>query len=233
MIESLPTDPMVYVAGFAALFGALIYLLYYDGYIRENYRSVKWLRRMVFPHVARGLHKLDEMTGEDRLSHLYVMVNAPESQHILNIDTAGKSLDKSLNDIGQAYKKMHFRPEVILAGLAENDDGRKEVGNFILTAPSKNHPNAWGASIVYDVLVMLFTKYQLHIRLFHNEQKECIEVYAHYELNPYNPRYSRGHYEGDEYSTEKGKEMMVDMLDEFENRLPDGYIVEVTERKNR
>lgn len=201
------TDPLFFAAALASLIGISIYWLY-GGFIDQNYNKIKWFRRLLLPHVTRAIRTIDEENKEYDLSCLYVETKALDREHVfdLYIDE-DESKEQALSNVGDELISHHFRPEVILASLAENSDGNAEDGNFVLTAPTSNHPNSTGIGRLYDIIVMLTSKYQLHVRIFHDADKHRLRFYAHHELNPYNPFFALDHFEAKEFDTETGVRM--------------------------
>jgi hypothetical protein len=217
MLELLPSDPLFYAAAVASFIGIACYF-YYSTFILQNYSKIKWLRRMLFPHISYFLKKVDKQTPNTNISKLYVETPATHAEKICTIHLAEEEdEDEVVSDIGEVLLKNHFRPEVILASLSKTSDGDYEVGNWVLTAPTKNHSDMWGTKVLHDLFIMLTARRQLHVRIFYDDEEHAIEFYAHEEYNPYNPLFSRKHFYGEGFDVALGQELFKqEVLPELE-----------------
>lgn len=210
MVENLTI-----IAALASVIAATVYYLF-SGFIKGNYRHIKWFRRIFLPHVTWALKKTD--LDDD----VYVESPYRDSEHLLDIVGAvdnhfGPEWLYSLKAIIEPFlKDKGFRPEVLLASLKGRESDLDEVGNFILTAPEKRkkpHHNK-----MRELLMLLTSKYQLHVRLLKDDDK--ILMLVHHELNPYNPFFAKKHIDGKEFSPEKGREMFKEKFGEEFDELP-------------
>lgn len=221
-VAGLTSDPLLLVAGLASLVGLFVYWSY-DGFIHENYTHIKWFRRLLLPHVTRLLKKAEK--DGDFFKGIYVETDTLDSEHVFDLYLEESRMKEgALDAVGDTLIENHFRPEVLLASLGSNSSGLEEVGNFVLTAPNKNHPDSTGLGRIYDIVVMFISKYQLHVRIFYDPEKHRLRFYAHYELNPYNPFYAQKHLDAEEFDIDKGVEMFREYADELEK-----YGIEVVE----
>lgn len=216
-------DPLFVVAAVASLFALSMYYMY-GGFIYENYGKIKWFRRLFLPHVTRIIGLMDERYDQVDLSDLEkVETNIREREHVfdLYLDEA-QTKETALKAVGYELISQHFRPEVILSSLGTDPDGDGEDGNFVLTAPSRSHSDVPVLGRIYDILIMFLSKYQLHVRIYYDEDKHRLRFYAHHELNPYNPFFAKDHLEAKEFDVDKG----VEMFSEYEDDIS-SYGVEV------
>lgn len=211
MVENLTI-----IAALASIVAATIYYLF-SGFIKGNYRQIKWFRRIFLPHVTWALKKTD--LDDD----VYVESPYRESEHLLDITDADKDFAMpwfffALKHTEEFLKVKGFRPEVLLASLKGRESDLDEVGNFILTAPEKRNKAHY--SKMRELLMLLTSKYQLHVRLLHDDDNEKLLMLVHHELNPYNPLYAKKHIDGKEFSPEKGREMFKEKFGEEFDELP-------------
>lgn len=224
ILMGLLQEPLLIATCITSVVGLVTYHLY-GGFIRENYMQIKWFRRLFLPHVTRLMNKIDEENEDIDLDGVYVESELVDAEHVFDL-----YLDESDNmqnvrrEVGETLIDNHFRPEVLLASLATNPQGEIEVGNFVLTAPQKNHSDVSGYGRLYDIFTMFVSKYQLHVRIFYDRDKHRLRFYAHHELNPYNPIYSKRHLEGEEMNYTKG----VSMFKKYKDEIAE-YGVEVVE----
>lgn len=225
LTEFLATvDPLFVVAGIASLVGLGLYYGY-SGFINENYTRIKWFRRLFLPHVTRAVEQFDEEYEYIDMDDVDVETNIRDREHVFDLYLdESKSKEHSISNIGDELISQHFRPEVILASLGRDPEDRGEVGNFVLTAPIKNHTDVPVMGRLYDIFVMFTSKYQLHVRIYYDEDKHRLRFYAHHELNAYNPLYAKRHLEGVEFDAELGVEMFREYKDDIEQ-----YGVELVE----
>lgn len=211
------TDPLFIVAGIASFIGIGIYYLY-GGFLTENYTQVKWFRRLFLPHVSNLVKAYDERNKNIDLSQLSkTETKTLDSEHVFDLHLKDQYTKETANKlIGDELIKNHFRPELILASVGRQESSEElEFGNFVLTAPEKNHPDTTGLGRLYDIIVLFTSKYQLHVRYFYDEEKHRIRFYAHYELNPYNPLYAKKHLEAEGFDVEKGVNMFREYKDDI------------------
>lgn len=227
MLEDMVSNPLFYAATIASLFGLALHYLYYEGFIEENYREAKWFRRLFLPHITFLLHELDSEFDDYDLSKMYVETTVSESEHVLDIDISDADKEEVLDGIESHLLASHYRPEVILSSLASTPDGYKEIGNWVLTAPEKNHTDLPAMGILHDALLMIGSKWQLHVRIFHNEEREMIEFYTHYEKNPYNPFHAPDHFKANGLDAERGKKLFRRKLAELHEKGLEGLNYEV------
>lgn len=225
MIEQLlATDPFFVVTAIVSLVGLSLYYLY-GGFIEENHAQIKWFRRLFLPHVTKLLHDIDEQNEDIDLDGLYVETNIHQREHVFDLYLDERvHREGGIEMVSEELIKNHFRPEVILASLGNNPQDKAELGNFVLTAPMNNHPDVPVMGRLYDIFVMLVSKYQLHVRIYYDEDKHRLRFYAHHELNPYNPRYAKKHLQGEEMDIPLGVEMFKKYKEDISQ-----YGVEVTE----
>lgn len=222
IVVELTSNPLLVAAAIASFIGLFIYWSY-GGFINENYRRIKWFRRLFLPHVTRILKVIDDQNENTDFDGVYVKTDILSQEHAFDLFLEEeKTKDEVIDDVGNELLKHNFRPEVILASLGTNPAGRNEIGNFVLTAPEKEHFNAIGIGRVYEIIMMFMSKHQLHIRIFYDPEKHRLRFYAHYELNPYNPFVAKRHLQGKSINFRKG----VDMAREYAPEL-EKYGVEV------
>lgn len=208
MLEAIPQNPLFWACAVVAVFGLVTHYLY-SGWINENYRSIKWFRRMFLPHLTPLLEDLDEDTEAD-LSKLYVETSVGESEHTFDINIPeSQNYEGVLYEIEEKLKSKHFRPEVLLTSVASNPDGKYEVGNWVLTAPEKNHSDVPAYGVLSDVFKLLVSEWQLHVRIYWNEEERKLEFYAHYEKNPYSPIHSEDHFNAVGMDHSKGRKLLL------------------------
>ena len=225
LTEFLATvDPLFVVAGIAALMGLALYYGY-SGFINKNYTQIKWFRRLFLPHVTRAINQLDEQYDDIDMQGVYVETNVREREHVfdLHLDESD-TMTEGVKKVGDELISQHFRPEVILASLGRDPENQGEVGNFVLTAPEKNHTDVPVMGRLYDIFVMFTSKYQLHVRIYYDENKHRLRFYAHHELNPYNPLYAKKHLQAKDFNTQKG----VRMFEQYKKDI-EQYGVELVE----
>lgn len=209
--QMVSSDPMFLLAAAAAVIGITLHYLY-GGFIEENHRKIIWFRRLLLPHFTFFLRQTDSSIEDVDLSRLYVETVVTDEEYVFAIDDSW-----SLDEISDVFLEKKFRPEALLASLASDMEGRKEVGNWVLTAPRKDRNVSVRGSRLYEVVQLLTAKWQLHVRLFHDEEKGVYSVYAHYEYNPYCPLYAMKHFEAEGMNKKLGVEMAHEMLsEEFE-----------------
>jgi hypothetical protein len=205
-ITVLSQDPMFYASAVASLIGLTLWYLY-RGFIVENYQRLKWLRRILFPHLSILLRVADDKTEVD-LGKLYVTTKIHDYEFVDEVQLPKDTIEEEANETVKDYlMSQSFRPELILSSIAEHPKGYPEVGNFVLTAPEKNHPSVPAYGIFYELFHMLISKYQLHVRYYYNEDDNSYEFYAHKELNPYNPLYAKGHFNSEDFDAEEGVQL--------------------------
>lgn len=210
-LQHFATDPMFLVAGVAALIGLTLHYLY-GGFIEENHRKINWFRRLLLPHFTFIISRTDSTLEDIDLSKLYVETKVTEEEHAFDIDDS-----VSLEEIDQVFLDKGFRPEVILTSLASDPEGQKEQGNWVLTAPQKNRDVSFRGTRIYEAVQLLISTWQLHVRLYHDEDSGVYSVYAHYEYNPYCPLYSQKHFNAEGMNKSLGTAMAEQMLaGEFE-----------------
>ena len=220
MIESVPKEPLFHIAGFASIVGiVLIYL--FRGFINEKHTRVKWFRRLLFPHLSTLIERAQDETDDERVDKLYVETEVSNEERVLDIQVDEDEMKYILGYIETTLKEIGFRPEVILASLASTDEGYYEVGNWVFTAPEKKHPDVPVLGDLYEIAVLLVAKWQLHVRIFYNEEEGKLEMYAHYEKNPYSYLHAKDHFLGEGLDMEKGRELFRSYLPEFEHILRD------------
>lgn len=213
--EFASKDPMFWVAALASVVGLTLYYLY-SGYINKNYRHLKWLRRLFLPHVTRIIRKIDKSNEDIHLGGLYVESFSPKKYRVFDLYLSEDTTkEEAIECVDQKLLSNHFRPEIILASLASNNEGNVELGNFVLTAPERKHPDVKGFGKLYDIAMMFAAKHQLHVRYYYDEDKHRLRFYAHYESNPYNPFISYQHYEGD--GMRKAAEIFKEYQEEIAN----------------
>ena len=203
------TDVLFIVAAIASIIGIGIYYLY-GGFLTQNYKKIKWFRRLFLPHVSKIIKDYDESNEDVDLSQLSkTETTTLDSEHVFDLHLKEHYTKETANKlIGNELIENHFRPEVILASVGRQETSEElELGNFVLTAPEKNHPDTTALGRLYDIVLLFTSKYQLHVRYFYDEEKHRIRFYAHYELNPYNPLYAKKHLEAEKFNVEKGVEM--------------------------
>lgn len=202
------SEPLLFASMAASLVGLILWYLY-RGFIVENYTRIKWFRRILLPHISLFLRHADKKADGWDLSKLYVETSVSEREHAFDIQlNETNDSHKKLKEVGDILISERFRPEVILTSLAEHPDELEEKGNFVLTAPNKSHPKIPGYGIFYEIFVMLTSKYQLHVRYYYDQETNKIRFYCHYELNAYNPLYSKKHFKGEDVDVALGVEMM-------------------------
>ena len=211
------TDVLFIVAAIASIIGIGIYYLY-GGFLTQNYKKIKWFRRLFLPHVSKIIKDYDESNKDVDLSQLSkTETTTLDSEHVFDLHLKEHYTKETANKlIGNELIENHFRPEVILASVGRQETSEElELGNFVLTAPEKNHPDTTGLGKLYDIVLLFTSKYQLHVRYFYDEEKHRIRFYAHYELNPYNPLYAKKHLEAEKFNVEKGVEMFKEYKDDI------------------
>jgi len=203
-IEIVQTNPLFVASALASLVGLTLYYLY-RGFIHENYQRIKWFRRLFLPHITLLLRNVDKNNKRVDLSRLYVETEAQPEEEVFDLRLSeDNTRQEAVDKIGDYLISENFRPEVILASLAKHPEGYPEVGNFVLTAPEKNHDTIAGYGVFKEIFKMFTSKYQLHIRLYYDENKHRILFHAHHELNPYNPLYAKKHFNSVEFNMKKG-----------------------------
>ena len=211
------TDVLFIVAAIASIIGIGIYYLY-GGFLTQNYKKIKWFRRLFLPHVSKIIKDYDESNENVDLSQLSkTETTTLDSEHVFDLHLKEDYTKETANKlIGNELIENHFRPEVILASVGRQQTSEElEIGNFVLTAPEKNHPDTIGLGKLYDIVLLFTSKYQLHVRYFYDEEKHRIRFYAHYELNPYNPLYAKKHLKAEKFNVEKGVEMFKGYKDDI------------------
>lgn len=211
----LATEPLFIVAGIAALIG-ITALYLYGGFIENNYTKIKWFRRLFLPHLSALLRNVDEQYKEFDISdvHKKIETRSSEKENVFDLYLLEEDTPEEVTKaIGEKLIDNHFRPEVILASLGRDSDGEAEIGNFVLTSPEKNHPDSSGISRLYDIATLFTAKYQLHVRIFYDEDSHKLQFYAHHELNPYNPLYAKKHLNGEGLDSQKGVRMFREYKD--------------------
>ena len=211
------TDVLFIVAAIASVIGIGIYYLY-GGFLTQNYKKIKWFRRLFLPHVSKIIKDYDESNKDVDLSQLSkTETTTLDSEHVFDLHLKEHYTKETANKlIGNELIENHFRPEVILASVGRQETSEElELGNFVLTAPEKNHPDTTGLGRLYDIVLLFTSKYQLHVRYFYDEEKHRIRFYAHHELNPYNPLYAKKHLEAEKFNVEKGVEMFKEYKDDI------------------
>lgn len=222
-IEHPPQDPLFWACFVASLIGLAAWNLY-GRFIYENYSRIKWFRRLFLPWITPFLENVDEELDEVDLSRLYVETDVSEDEKVLEVDIPHEDHDIVMESLGEFFMDNYFRPEVLLASLASDDEGKKEEGNWVLTAPSKKHTGMR----LHELAIMLISKWQLHVRIFYNEEDETLSFYAHHEYNPYNPLLAKRHFNGDDVDVGLGKEMFRDYLPELNDNQLKNYNYEVS-----
>jgi hypothetical protein len=203
-IEIIQANPLFVASALASLVGLTLYYLY-RGFIHENYQRIEWFRRLFLPHITLLLRNVDENNKRVDLSRLYVETEAQPEEEVFDLRLSeDDTREEAVGKIGDYLISEKFRPEVILASLAKHPEGHPEVGNFVLTAPDKNHDALVGYGVFKEIYRMLTSKYQLHLRLYYDEDKHRILFHAHHELNPYNPIYAKKHFNSVEFNMKKG-----------------------------
>lgn len=210
MFETIPQSPVFWAAAAAAVIALMLHYLY-GGWLERNYRHIKWLRRLILPHISYYLRSTDNDLDDVDLSQLYVETGVRESEHAMDmpIDEYEDEWD-ALDDVEKYLKKHYWRPEVILTSLADDPEGRYEIANWVLTAPEKSRKDSLALGRLRELLIMLTAERQLHLRIYYNEEEEKLQFYAHEEYNPYNPLYSKKHFNGVDMNHKGGRQMFLD-----------------------
>ncbi len=218
-VESLTsTDPIFIAAALASLIGISLYYLY-GGLLNENYTKIKWFRTLFLPHVSNLVKEIDERNEDIDISSLSkTETTTLDREHVFDLYLKEEYDENEVSrKIGKELIRNHFRPEVILASVARQESSRElEMGNFVLTAPEKTHPDTIGLGRMYDLFVLFTSKYQLHVRYFYDKDSHKIRFYAHHELNPYNPLFAKDHLEAEEFDVEKGVGMFREYSDDIQ-----------------
>jgi len=203
--EIVMNNPLM-VASVAASIGGLGLYWLFRGFIVQDYQRIKWFRRLLLPHISLILRQVDKNNKDVDLSKLYVQTEILEDkEHIGDLYLSeGEKQDEAVEQVGDYLIGNKFRPEVILASLAEHEDDLPEVGNFVLTAPNRNQDVLPGYGVFTEIFSMLTSKYQLHIRMYYDKEKHRLRFYGHYELNPYNPLYAKKHFNSVDYDSRLG-----------------------------
>jgi hypothetical protein len=205
---------------------ALISYYLYRGFIHENYQRIKWFRRLFLPHITLLLRQVDDQRKDVDLSKLYVETEAQPEEEVFDLRLSEDvTRGDAVNNIGDYLISEKFRPEVILASLAKHPEGYPEVGNFVLTGPQKRHDTLVGYGIFQEIFRMFTSKYQLHVRLYYDQDKHRILFHAHHELNPYNPLYAKKHFNSVQFNIRRG----VEMFRRYKERVSE-YGVELIEK---
>lgn len=205
--QFLAENPLLWATAFASIFGLVVHYLY-GGFIEKNYRKITWFRRLLLPHFSFILRKTDANFEKVDLSKLYVETSVSEEEKAFSVDASKIGIE----DIDEVFLNKNFRPEVLLSSLASDPDGRKEVGNWVLTAPNKSRSFFPANSRIYEVFQMLTAKWQLHVRVYYNEKEDKYTFYAHYEYNPYCPLYSKKHFNSKGMDKSLGVQMAINKL---------------------
>lgn len=217
-------EPMFFVAALASVVGMTLFWLY-GGFLEQNYTKIKWFRRLFLPHISHLIARIDNEYEEVDLDHIYTETTVYDDEFVFDLYLPEEvTKEEAHRQIGDELIENHFRPEVLLASLASTQGGNPELGNFVLTAPEKNHPDTTGFGRLYDLFVMFVSKWQLHTRYYYVSDKHKISFYAHKELNPYNPLYALAHLRAEDFRQEEGVEMFKEYKDELEQ-----YGVEIVE----
>lgn len=205
-ITLIQNDPLLIASMAASLVGLFLWYLY-RGFIHNNYRRIQWFRRFFLPHVTLLLREISKRREDIDLNDVYVESKAYPGEQVFDLRLAGEeSWEKKVEEIGDyLIKDEHFRPEVILTSLAKHPEGYPEVGNFVLTAPNKNRSSFGRYGVFKEIMIMFTSKYQLHLRLYYDENKHRILFHTHHEMNPYNPLYAKKHLKGKELNYGRGK----------------------------
>jgi len=206
--EVLQTDPLFIAASIASLLGLGLYFGY-RGFIHENYQRIKWFRRLFLPHITLLLRKGDKKLDGVDLSRLYVETNARPEEEVFDLRLREEDRMNGVVEAVGSYliKEENFRPEVILTSNANHSEGYPEVGNFVLTAPEKSHDYFARYGVFREIFRMFTSKYQLHVRLYYDQDKHRILFHAHHELNPYNLIYAKKHFNGVQFNIRRGVEL--------------------------
>lgn len=218
-------DPLLAGAVLASLAATTVYYLY-GGFIQRDYRKITWFRRLLLPHVSTLIKAYDETNENVDLTHLTkTETEVHDVEHVFDLYLdEDETVDSASEKVNEELISNHFRPEVLLASVGRQTTSKRlERGNFVLTSPTRRHTDAPGAGRIFDILTMMLSKYQLHVRYFYDAEQHRFRFYAHHELNPYNPFYAKGHLTATEFSANKG----VDLFEEYEDELAQ-YGVEVT-----
>lgn len=229
MLETLPSDPLFWGAAIVAIFGVVVHYLY-SGFIQRNYRKIKWFRRLFLPHITKALRHMDEELDDHDLSRLYVETSVSESEHVLDVEVPNKlEAAMVLGEIErEVFLDNNFRPEVLLASLASNPGGYLEMGNWVKTAPEKKHPSTPFLGKLYEVVLLILAEWQLHIRIYYDEEQNLLRFYVHHEKNAYSPFHAQDHYDGDGIDVKKGRSLFKDYLPEMNEAVLRDYDYEVT-----
>lgn len=201
MLEVVLSDPLLIATVAASLFGIVIYTLYYDSVIRGNYSRIKWVRRTIAPHIS---YHLKNEEG------LYVETEVADSGKVLDLEVPEGEVEDVLSSIEDILKSQGFRPEVILASVGTTEDGYREIGNWVLTGPERKRTSEEFFFIPREVVRLVTSTWQLHLRIFYDEDDERLEFYVHYEYNPYCPPFAKKHFKGVGMDIEKGKQLFFD-----------------------
>lgn len=219
MIEGLPQSILFYVAAFASVVGLVIYYLYYRGFIQDNYRHVKWFRRLVAPHLSVLLRRADKETPDTDLSRLYVETELSEEECVYSLSVEAENKDDTLDKIEDVLSSLHLRPEVVLTSVASDEEGNYAIANWVLTGPSKSKSDVRGVGVLYEILHLLVSKWQLHLRIVYKDG--LLKFYVHKEYNPYNPLFAKKHFVGKDIDIEEAKTYFRENIQkEIEEELP-------------
>jgi len=181
MIETVLSDPLLIASVVASLVGLTLFYLY-GGFIQQNYTKIKWFRRLFLPHLRNFIEHLDEEHEDVDLSEIRkVETSVSEEEHVFDLYLREEEYQEGVMLALGKFLTMHrhFRPEILLSSIGNNPDDLYEVGNFVLTAPEKNHTDAPALGRLYDIVVMFTSKYQLHVRVFYDDRSHRFRFYAH------------------------------------------------------
>ena len=214
--EIILSDPLFFASAAASIVGLLLWYLY-RGFIVNNYTRIKWFRRLFFPHVSVLLRIADRRKENIDLSRLYVETETREDEYAftLYLDESDDEHDV-IESIGGYLIDNKFRPEVLLTSLANHPEGYPEVGNFVLSGPEKSHPSLVGYGVFTEIIRMLLSKWQLHLRIYYDSDKHRLLFYVHREYNAYNPLYAKKHLDGKHVSGKEGVELFKQHSDGIE-----------------
>jgi len=219
-VEQFAQSPFFWVCAVASLFGLTVWYLY-GGFIEENYTKIKWFRRLLLPHLSPVLQNIDDSTEDIDLSRLYVETPIYDEELALEVDVPSEDYDDVMDSLGDFFLESGFRPEVLLASLG-NREG-EEVGNWVLTAPERNHTDMTFVNRFHEILLMATAKRQLHVRIFYEEQEEKLGFYVHWEYNAYSPLYAKRHFNGKDVSISKAKALFEDYRQELTGGILNNY----------
>lgn len=223
-IGFVTSNPLLVASAVASFIGIALWYLY-RGFVLRNYTRIKWFRRLLLPHITILLKLVDRRNPEFDLSRLYVETEAqPEEKAFQLFLDESDDENEVVKEIGEYLISEKFRPEVILTSLAEHPKDYPEMGNFVLTAPEKNHSAVVGYGVFTELFRMFTSKWQLHVRMYYDRDKHRLSFYAHKEYNSYNPIYALRHFKGEEISASEGVELLDNYADDIEE-----YGVELVE----